>query len=67
MYTAKQLSQSKTPQQFIDRCLHTKVSRGQKGLICIDWLKKTGYTNDDVKYARHRHPYWKAQKLKGGQ
>ena len=67
MYTAKQISQSKTPQQFIDRCLHTKVLRGQKGLICIDWLKKTGYTNDDVKHARHRHPYWKAQKLKGGQ
>jgi hypothetical protein len=64
-YTKKQIIQSRTPAQFIDRCLNSKVSRGEKGLLCKEWLKKTGLTNEDIKYARHRHPYWKGMKLKG--
>ena len=64
-YTEKQILQSKTAHQFIDRCLNSKVHRGHKVALCIEWLKKTGYTSEDVKYARHRHPYWKAMKLRG--
>ena len=65
MFTEKQILQSKTPHQYIDRCLKTKVRRGIKTVISKEWQHRTGYTVKDIMYARHRHPYWKMRKMEG--
>ncbi len=31
------------------------------------WREKTGYTIQDIEYARNRHPYWKEKKMAGWQ
>lgn len=64
-YTAKEILKSKTPEEYIDRCLNSNLSANEKSQLAIEWFEKTGFTIDDVKYARHRHPYWKAEKMKG--
>jgi TPP-dependent indolepyruvate ferredoxin oxidoreductase alpha subunit len=65
IYTEEDILKSKTPMEYIDRCLKSKVSWGEKSTLALLWQKKTGHTNNDIKYARNRHPYWKARKLEG--
>lgn len=65
MYTEEDILKSKTPMEYIERCLNSKISWGEKSALAIHWQRKTGHTNNDIKYARHRHPYWKARKLEG--
>jgi len=66
IYTEKEILEAKTPMDYINRCHHSKVSHGRKTVVSLEWQRRTGYTVDDIKYARHRHPYWKARKLAGG-
>jgi len=54
---------AKTPAHYIDISLKVKVIRGKKATISRQWFLKTGFTNEDLIYARNRHPYWKAQKM----
>jgi len=61
----KHLLNSKTPHEFIDRSLKVDITSGKKAAIAREWFELTGYTNEDLKYARHRHPYWKAKKMEG--
>jgi hypothetical protein len=56
---------SKTPEQYIDNSLRVKISSGRKAYLCKVWLQKTGYTVEDIQYARNRHPHWKELKHKG--
>jgi len=65
-YTEEDILKAKTPMEYIERSLYSKVSQGQKTVISKIWQKRTGYAAKDIKYARNRHPYWKAMKLKGG-
>ena len=55
----------KTPAEYIDKCIKSSLSRYEKAIVTVEWKKRTGYTIDDIKYARHRHPYWKKKKHKG--
>jgi len=61
----KKLLQSKTPMAYIDNSLKCEMSSGRKAAITRIWLEKTGYTGDEIKHARNRHPYWKEKKLRG--
>ena len=61
-YSKKQILNSKTPAIYIDRCVNSTCMA--KGCIAKEWMKRTGYTIEDIKYARHRHPYWKKMKNK---
>ena len=65
IYTKRQVVNSKTPMDFIHRCLYSKLSYSEKQQASKEWRERTGYTVDDIKYARHRHPYWKAKKKEG--
>lgn len=56
---------SKTPEQYIENSLRVKISSGRKAYLCKIWLEKTGYTIEDIQYARNRHPHWKKLKHKG--
>jgi hypothetical protein len=64
-YSERQILNSKTPDQFIDRCVNSDLTRGQKILIGRSWREKTGHTIQDIEYARNRHPFWKAKKMSG--
>ena len=64
-FTESEILESKTPQEYIQRCLHTNISMGRKTRISTLWQQKTGYTVKDIKYARHRNPYWKDRKKEG--
>ncbi|HOW81352.1 MAG TPA: hypothetical protein PK573_02225 [Spirochaetota bacterium] len=61
----KNLLKAKNPRDYIDKSLKNKISPGRKAFVTRHWLDKTRYTIDDIKYARNRHPYWKAKKMEG--
>lgn len=62
-----ELLSCKNPAEYIDTWLKIKTENGKAASSRITriWLKEKGYTVKDLAYARHRHPYWKRQKLKG--
>lgn len=66
-YSEKQILNAKDPAQFIDRCVNSSVSRGKKIVLGRKWREKTGFTMEDIEYARNRHPYWKEKKMAGWQ
>lgn len=55
----------KNPAEYIDKCIKSSLTRYEKAAATIEWRKITGFTLEDIKYARHRHPYWKKKKHKG--
>lgn len=61
----KNLLKAKNPKEYIDKSLKNRISPGRKAFVTRHWLEKTRYTIDDIKYARNRHPYWKAKKMEG--
>lgn len=56
---------SKTPEEYVDRSLRSKLGAARKAQLSRMWLEMTGYSHDDILYARNRHPYWKKRKLEG--
>ncbi len=64
-YTERQILSSKTPEEYIDRTLNSGLSRGQKTILCRQWREHTGFSIEEVQYARNRHPYWKQKKMNG--
>ncbi len=61
----EKLFNSKTPVEYIDNSLRSKLPPGRKAYVTRLWLAKRKYTVDDIKYARNRHPFWKKLKMKG--
>ena len=61
----KNLMASKTPQQYIENSWKSGLTAGQKSAITVEWLKKTGYTTEDIQFARNRNPNWKKLKNRG--
>lgn len=64
-FSEKQILNSKDPEQFIDRCVNSDISRGRKIILGRQWREKTGFSIEDIEYARNRHPYWKQKKMAG--
>jgi len=60
----KKLLNSDNPDQYIDLSVKLDISRGRKAYLSRIWQESTGYTVDDIMYARNRHPYWKEKKQK---
>jgi hypothetical protein len=61
----KELLQSRNPNEYIDRSVKSRLASGRKAMITRIWMDKKGYTIDDIKFARNRHPYWKKKKMDG--
>ncbi|MCB1192593.1 MAG: hypothetical protein H7A23_04920 [Leptospiraceae bacterium] len=59
------LMTAKTPEEYIERSLKSKLGSGQKGSITVKWLKKTNYTFADLQRARTNNSSWKEIKGKG--
>jgi hypothetical protein len=61
----KKLMAAKSPEQYIDLSLKSKITRHSKARVTREWLQKRGYNIEDIIYARNRHPYWKKIKSRG--
>lgn len=61
----KKLLKARTPRDYIDKSLKFDISPGRKAFVTRHWLNTSKFTIDDIKYARNRHPYWKAKKMEG--
>jgi hypothetical protein len=65
LYSKKQILNSKTPDDYVERTLNSELSRGEKIAIAREWQIKSGFTGKDIKEARQRHPFWKEKKREG--
>jgi len=59
------LLNSKTPGEYIDNSLKSRLPAGRKAYLTKLWLEKTGRRVEEIQRARNRHPYWKKRKMKG--
>jgi hypothetical protein len=57
--------ESKSPEEYIDKSLRTKLSPAAKARLARLWMESSGYTKEDILRARNRHPYWKQKKMEG--
>jgi hypothetical protein len=63
--TETTILESKTPADYIDRSLKTRLTPAAKAKLARLWMESTGYTKEDILRARNRHPYWKRKKMEG--
>ncbi len=56
---------AKDPAAYIDASLKAKLAPAVKARLARRWMEKTGFTREDILYARNRHPYWKQKKMEG--
>jgi len=56
--------ESKTPEEYIENSLKSKLRPAEKAKLALAWMDATGYTKEDILYARNRNPYWKRKKWK---
>ncbi|TGK03991.1 hypothetical protein EHO59_10755 [Leptospira semungkisensis] len=61
----KKLLSAKSPEQYIEFSIKSKLEGPKKSSITTEWLNKSGYSIDDIKYARNRHPFWREKRNKG--
>jgi hypothetical protein len=59
------LLQSKSPEQYIENSIKSKLPSGRKAYMARLWMDKTGYSVEDIQRARNRNPYWKEKKMNG--
>ncbi len=61
----KKLLIRKTPESYIDFSVKSTLTPAEKRKVTRIWLKKSGFSIEDINYARNRHPHWKKIKMKG--
>ncbi len=54
---------SRTPEAYVDSSLKSNLSPARKAALAREWMRKTGFTRQDILYARNRHPHWKMKKM----
>lgn len=64
-FTSKQILNSKTPHEYVDRLLNSDLTRGEKISLSREWQKISGFTGEDIRAAREKHPYYMEQKREG--
>jgi hypothetical protein len=56
---------AKNPAEYIEASLKSRLSPAAKAKLAKTWMEKTGYSREDILYARNRHPYWRKKKMEG--
>jgi hypothetical protein len=56
---------SRTPDEYIEASLKSRLNPAAKARLAKEWMDRTGYTREDILYARNRHPYWRKKKMEG--
>lgn len=64
-YSAKQILNSKNPDEYVERTLNSDLTRGEKISLAREWQKLSGFTGEDIKAAREQHPYYKEKRREG--
>ncbi|MCX7023465.1 MAG: hypothetical protein NT080_02460 [Spirochaetes bacterium] len=54
---------SRTPEEYVDNSVKSRLSPVRKAALAREWMKKTGFARTDILHARNRHPYWKKKKM----
>lgn len=60
--TEQAILNAKTPEDYVDLSVRSKLPPRAKARLAKDWMRKTGCSVEDIVRARNRHPYWKAKK-----
>lgn len=63
----KLILESKTPEEYVERSLRSKLLPAEKAKLARQWMENTGYTKADILYARNRNPFWKKKKMEGAE
>lgn len=63
----KSVLESKTPEEYVENSLKSKLAPAEKARLARQWMEATGYSKADILYARNRNPYWKRKKMEGAQ
>lgn len=61
----KIILESRTPEEYVDNSLKSRLLPAEKARLARQWMDATGFTKADILYARNRHPYWKKKKMEG--
>ena len=57
--------ESRTPQEYVENCLRSKLAPAEKAGLAKLWMEATGFNKADILYARNRNAYWKLKKREG--
>ena len=60
--TEQAILSAKTPEDYVDLSVRSKLPPRAKARLAKDWMRKTGCSVEDIVRARNRHPYCKAKK-----
>lgn len=63
----RRLLSSRTPEEYIDQSVKSNLPQREKAKATKTWLEQSGFSMDDISYARNRHPYWKSVKQRNHQ
>jgi hypothetical protein len=61
----KTILESRTPDEYVENSLKSKLLPSEKAKLARQWMESTGYTKTDILYARNRNSYWKKKKMEG--
>ncbi|MHB0897267.1 MAG: hypothetical protein ACYC1A_06935 [Spirochaetales bacterium] len=63
----KMILESKTPEEYVERSLRSKLLPAEKAKLARQWMEDSGFTKADILYARNRNPFWKKKKMEGAE
>lgn len=63
----KLILDSRTPQEYVEKSLRSKLLPSEKARLARAWMDQTGFSKSDILYARNRNPFWKKKKMEGAQ
>lgn len=63
--TEKAILESRTPEEYVENSLKSKLAPAEKARLARRWMEATGFTKSDILHARNRNPYWKRRKMEG--
>ncbi len=63
----KRILGSSSPEEYVENSLKSGLPPSEKARLTRIWMESTGFTRDDILYARNRHPHWKRKKAEGAE
>ncbi len=63
----KIILESRTPEEYVENSLRSKLLPAEKARLAREWMEETGFSKADILYARNRNPFWKSKKMEGAQ
>lgn len=63
----KLILESKTPEEYVERSLRSRLPPARKAMLAREWMETTGFSKADILYARNRNAFWKKRKREGAE